>query len=120
MLTLEEILTDFAASINANGISDLSVRSRGPNGESPLHFMAALGDKYGIHLLITSGAEISATDKNGNTPLHEAIICRQAEAVETLIDLGANLQVRNSNGETPRDIAIREGYSPSILIMERN
>ncbi len=114
MLTIKEILDDFTASINTNAIS---ISSRGPNGKSPLHFMAVIGDEKAIRLLVTNGAEISAEDEKGNTPLHEAVLNRQANVVRALIELGANVRLRSLAGETPKDIAIKDGYDPVITII---
>ena len=113
MLTLNEILTDFAAFL---GSAPGSVATRGPNGESPLHWMATLGDAEAICLLVAGGAELSAIDHNGDTPLHEAVANRQVAAAKALIDLGANIHLCNAAGQTPQDIAMRDGYNPTVAL----
>ena len=114
MLTLAEILSDFAAFLGS--APEVDVTTRGPNGETSLHWMATLGDANAICLLVAAGAGVSATDHKGNTPLHEAVAYRQTPAAKTLIELGANLKVCNVSGQTPQDIAKSDGYSPTIAL----
>lgn len=118
MLTLTEILSDFAA--HSGTESEVRVTTQGPNGETPLHWMATLGDTNAIRLLVAAGAEVSATDQKGNTPLHEAVAYRQAPAAQILIESGANLHSCNFAGQTPQDIAQSDGYSPTIALFEEH
>lgn len=112
MLTLNEILSDFGTFLGS--VRAASVTTRSQRGETALHWMATLGDANAIRLLITAGAETSATDNEGNTPLHEAVRYRQAMAAKTLIELGANLEIRNAEGQTAREIAESDGYQPTL------
>lgn len=115
MLTIDEVLEDFARYVGCN-VEEVSVNARSPDGVTPLHWMAVLGDGKAIRLLAASGADLSATDASGNTALHGAIINRQVSAAEVLIALGAPVGVRNSSGLTAQELAIRDAYKPAIAL----
>jgi ankyrin repeat protein len=100
VLTLQEVLGDFAEYIGAER-SAMTVATRNSAGESPLHWMATLGDVPAIRLLAGSGAEISAPDHQENTPLHEAVARRHVPAAKELIACGADVRLRNAAGHTP-------------------
>ena len=119
MLTLEEILEDFASFVGADRKDAVGLSSAGREGETPLHWMATLGDAKAIRILIDAGAELSATDNNGNTPLHAAISSRQIDAARTLLALGAPSATRNSDGKSPLDIARADKYEPTIALFEK-
>ena len=117
MLTLKEVLTDFAFSPYWNSEEKVNVDSHGADGKSPLHFMAYWGDDKAICLLVEAGAHIDTTDDEGNTPLHESVMSRQASATRTIIKLGANVDCKNSLGQTPFDIAKDDAYEPCIALL---
>ena len=83
MLTLDEVLNDFAVFANLESTT-VNVNSVAHDGTTPLHFMAYLGDTNAIQLLLLNGANIDATDNQGNTALQEAIISGQMEVVKQL------------------------------------
>lgn len=114
MLTLAEVLDDAAALAEFSGVQVISVTSRGASGQTPLHWMAALGDVAGIDVLLVAGADIDAADFQGTTPLHEAVSSRQHAAVRTLLQRGARADIQNSTGRTPCDVAKAEGYAPVL------
>ena len=118
MLTLKEVLADAAASPGFEGFSEVGVNSRGINGESPLHWMATLGDAEGIHLLVSEGANVNATDGEGNSPLHEAVAMRQTAAAQALVAHGADARLKNAVGKTPRDIAVSGGFEPVASLFQ--
>jgi uncharacterized protein len=117
MLTIEEVLSDAALASPFTHVDKMDVRSRGENGETPLHWMATLGDLKGIGLLLRAGAEIDAVDGDGNAAVHEAVIYRQLGAVQTLVEAGAALDVRNRAGKTPLEIAQEDGFSPVVELL---
>jgi ankyrin repeat protein len=119
MLTLEEILDDVAESPAFNGVKDIEVNSLGSNEETPLHWVATLGDAEGIRILIRAGAIIDAADSNGNTPLHESSAFRQVAAARMLIKLGANRGIKNHDQLTPMDIALSDGFKPMIELLKQ-
>ena len=114
MLTLQEVLSDFATYIGYDDLDKINVNSLSEQGETPLHWMSVLRDNKGIQLLVEAGANIDASDNRGNTPLHEAIICRHHTTVITLIELGADQNLRNLDGLTPKELALAEEYEPVI------
>src|SRR5512144_732586 len=101
MLTLEEVLADAAMAPGFEDAENIGVNSRGAEGQTPLRWMATLGDAAGIRLLLDAGASIDAADNDGNTPLHEAVLCRQTAAARELIDHGADLLLKNNSRATP-------------------
>ena len=114
MLTLGEVLSDAAMSPSFTNVEQLGVDSRGDDGQSPLHWMATLGDAVAIRLLVEAGASINAVDNKGNTPLHEAMTWRHTSAARMLIEQGADVLLRNESGLTPLDIAKSNGFEPTI------
>ena len=114
MLTLAEVLSDFGLYAGFNDVTEATISSGGECGESPLHWMAILGDPAGIRLLIEAGANIDTVDDEGNTPLHSAVTARQADAVEFLIQRGAEVNRRNRAGFTPLELAKLDGYRPTM------
>lgn len=119
MLTVEEVLSDVAETPEFSQLDEVTPRSRGVNGETPLHWMATLGDSRGIELLIQAGAEVDAVDNNGTTPLHEAVAARQLAAVRALICAGATFDLRNGEGKTPLELALKEGFKPILEFLEQ-
>lgn len=114
MLTLEEVLADVAISPGFGKVGRIGVDSRGDGGQSPLHWIATLGDAIGIRLLLDAGANVNAIDNKGNAPLHEAVINRQALAARLLIEHGADVRLRNKAGLTALDIAKSDGFAPTV------
>jgi hypothetical protein len=112
MLTLEEILSDAAALPEFRRLDAVQVNSRGIGGETPLHWMATLGDVAAIKILASHGAIIDASDHDGNTPLHEAVSWRQVDAANTLLQLGANVFQKNKANLTPCDLARTSHFRP--------
>ena len=117
MLTLKEVLDDAIYCPGFKGQSDLSVHSRGSGGETPLHWMATLGDPPAIRLLVEAGADINAADAAGNAALHEAVSRRQVVAVQELLVLGADISLSNALGQTAYDIAQLDRYAPVHSLM---
>jgi ankyrin repeat protein len=112
MLTLEEILSDAAALPAFKHHDVVKVDSRGKGGETPLHWMATLGDVAAIKILVSHGAFIDASDHDGNTPLHEAVLWRHTHAANILLELGANMFLKNKANLTPYDLAKTSGFEP--------
>ena len=115
MLTLQEVLNDFA---DYSGVERavVTISSRNDGGETPLHFMAYLGDSDAIRLLVKNGADISASDSFGNSPLHIAAKHRHAHAAAELISFGADTKIRNAAGHTPESIAHTDNYQPALKL----
>ena len=120
MLTLDEVLSDAASSPGFDGVEKVDVNSRGRDGQTPLHWMATLGDLKGIRLLIRAGAEIDAQDCHGNTSLHEAVSWRHSTAVRLLLEYGANENIRNSAGHSAKDAALSDAFAPTVELFGSN
>jgi ankyrin repeat protein len=120
MLTLEEILSDVAVLPEFRHLNTIKIDSRSEEGETPLHWMAVLGDAIAIKILIDNGAVIDATDNNGNTSLHEATLYRQTLAVSALLDLGASAILKNKDGMTTYDIAKEDNFEPIKRLFEQS
>ena len=111
MLTLEEILDDVSVTPPFRHLASVEVDSRGANGETPLHWMATLGDANAIIILLNNGVDIDEADNDGNTPLHEAIMYCQAHAAKVLIEYGASTSIKNVDGISPEEMAKRNSYA---------
>jgi ankyrin repeat protein len=114
MLTLQEVLEDAAALDEFAGLSEIHVNTRGVTGQTPLHWMATLGDVAAADLLVKAGAVVDAQDRQGNSPLHEAVRSRQHLVVRLLVERGARTGLKNVAGDTPLTLAESERYAPTL------
>lgn len=114
MLTLAEVLADVGAAPGFDGVNDIDISTRGSRGQTPLHWMAYLGDVNGVRLLVEAGADANAVDHDGNTALHDAVLSRQHLVVALLVASGANVGLRNHEGKSPLDLAQASGYRPAM------
>ncbi|MCG7946639.1 MAG: ankyrin repeat domain-containing protein [Candidatus Thiodiazotropha taylori] len=112
MLTLEEILNDFAAYIGEGHPENVGLDSASATGETPLHWMATIGDSGAIKMLVDAGAEVNAQDRAGNTALHCAVASRQASAAKALLLLGANAFQENLEGVSPSGLSQQDEFRP--------
>ena len=117
-LTLEEVLLDVASSPGFESVDVVGVNSCSSSGETPLHWMAFLGDVAGTSILLEAGANINAVNNKGNTPLHEATACRQVPVIKLLIGCGASTRIKNMAGFTALELAVVDGYEPSVEILK--
>ncbi|RRD55675.1 ankyrin repeat domain-containing protein [Comamonadaceae bacterium OH2545_COT-014] len=113
-LTISEILDDFKDYADLTGNVEIQVNTRSKYGDTPLHWMATLGDAIAIEMLIKFGADVNVKNALGNTPLHNAIKSRQVTAVKALLAGGSDCAARNLEGKTPLDVALVERYLPVI------
>ena len=113
MLTLREIFDDFAlyAELEPGAVF---IDTKNSTGESPIHWMASLGDVQAIELLAQAGANLSAQDASGNTALHVAVSLGHAPATRALIAGGTIVSLRNADSQTPADIARSRGIEKLI------
>ena len=112
MLSLEEVLSDFKMYAKYKDRENVAVNSRSENGETPLHWMATLGNHQAIKILMDSGAEINEQDVDGLTPMHAAVLSRQLTAVIELRILGADPSIKDNQGRSALDLAMTNGYIP--------
>jgi ankyrin repeat protein len=72
-------------------------------GGTPLHWAAQSGDKDMVELLLTSRADVNAT--NNGTPLHWAILGANQEVVRLLLANKSDVNAKDDHGQTPLHIA---------------
>ena len=104
MLTLAEVLQDAADSPGFENVGAVDVGTIGSEGQTPLHWMAVLGDVPAIHLLVNAGANVDAQDAHGDTALHEALKLHHIPAARALLENGARSDLRNKQGLSPADL----------------
>ena len=84
----------------------VTVSSRDPFGDTPLHVAAVWGDVEAIEMLVRAGADVDAAGELGCTPLYEAVGQGHA-AARRLLDAGASPHLRNEYfGSTPAERAL--------------
>ncbi len=111
MLTLQEVLRDFRLFARVPDGERVDLHARNAiTGETPLHYMAAMGDRNGIRILVDAGADINAADLRENTPPHAAVYNCQFLGVRVLLELGADRSMKNTAGSTPADLAAGVDY----------
>lgn len=69
--------------------------------KTPLHMLAACGNKTVTKHLIKSGCKVDAKEIDGNTPLLLAIFFEHHEVAKLLVDAGADLFITNTYGRSP-------------------
>ena len=89
-------------------------------GWPPLHLAALLGHQTTVRALITSGAQVKATDGDGRTPLHWAAMYGHKEIAEYLIAQGADVNAKDKWDWTPLHRAARWGKTDvAELLIEK-
>lgn len=114
MLKISEVLFDFRDYAHLPDDFEVSIGTRSATGETPLHWMATLGDGAAIQLLTEEGADLNAQDEDGNSPMHAAVVSRQTIAVKLLIAAGAKVDLSNKAGLTPINVAELDGFRPIL------
>jgi ankyrin repeat protein len=109
--TLEQILASVAESGHYIGVDPktMTVHTREPSGDTPLHIMAMRGDRHALQLLLDAGAEVNALGDMSCTPLYLAVTYKHTSCVELLLGCGANPDTVSELGYTPRTLAIAQG-----------
>lgn len=81
------------------------------SGCTPWHWAAHNGLYRDVEILLTSGANVNATDNYCETPLHMAARCGYVDICDILLGFGADPRVLNKNQKTPLLIAALSGHS---------
>ena len=88
------------------------------DGWTPLHYAATGGHLDIMRLLLEEHAFIDAQSPNGTTPLMMAASYGTPEAVKLLIEAGADIHMRNQKGLSALDFARRAERRDSVELME--
>ena len=94
--------------------------SRGPTGETPLHWAAALGSIPMIDRLLSEKADIDAqeTNKFGGTPLQWAVRHDRPDAVKHLLAKGADPKALNQrSGQSALHVAAQHTDDDALLTL---
>ncbi|CAK9056032.1 unnamed protein product, partial [Durusdinium trenchii] len=84
-------------------------------GRSALHLAAFNGEREEVERLVTSGAEIEATDKEGFTPLHLASEAGRLDVVDRLTEAKADLEAKGGPSRlTPLHWAAEKGHPATV------
>ena len=73
-----------------------------------------------LRLVSEKSDMINGQDNEGNTPLHRACSSGQSDIVETLMLAGADETITNDAGKTPAQVAVREGHSELLELLDRD
>ncbi len=88
-------------------------------GWTDLHEAARLNDSQTLQILITSNADVNATDCMGYTPLHLAAMWGNTQCAELLLKNGANVHARNRDGRTPLHRAASNNHHQCMALLVR-
>ena len=94
-----------------------AINSRGPQGDTALHWVAFHGHEDLTRLLLEIGAEVDIQVRNGNTPLHLAAYAGQMHTAALLLKAQANVAARNFEGLTPLHWAARNGHTEMARLL---
>jgi ankyrin repeat protein len=100
--------------------ADLSVRSKNPTGNTPLHAAVAGKRHELVELLVEAGADVNAQDADGWTPLNLAAHEGIPETVSLLLANRADPTIPANNGQTPVQTAEREGKTAALEILRQH
>ncbi|KAL3890232.1 hypothetical protein ACJMK2_002523 [Sinanodonta woodiana] len=104
------ILLNAGLNLNIKGLDDSTV----------LHFAAAKMNHTICEFLVTSGADIDATDYLQRTPLHMAVRNINIMVIKTLINLGADIEAKDIHGDSPLTHACLHGNTNAVQILIEN
>ena len=89
--------------------ASISIDTRGPDGDTPLHLFAWRSDVESAKVLIEAGANVNAPGDMSTTPLHVALSQQCEPMVLLLLAAGAEVNIRSEFNETPQEAAQRIG-----------
>lgn len=93
-------------------------KTRGPTGETPMHWAAANGAVKVIDDLLVDRADVNAaeTNKYGGTPLHWAVKNDRVDAVKHLLAKGADPKLNNlRSGQTVLHVAAQHTDDAALV-----
>ncbi|KAJ6520450.1 ankyrin repeat-containing domain protein [Mycena sanguinolenta] len=100
------------------GGADIHVKNR-----NSLNVLSCCTDVESLRFFLERGVDPNLAEPSGDTPLHHACGAEEAEfaqaSVELLLEFGAaTVDKPGRRGFTPVDIAIREGYTEIVELLE--
>lgn len=97
----------------------VNVNSVDISGETPLFYVAYLGNLDMVKLLVEFKANVNISNHKGFTPLHEASCRGHSGVVEYLVGVGADIDVQDEDGWSPLCCAIRMDriYTARLLLI---
>jgi ankyrin repeat protein len=111
------IFQKLAAMPISDGFNFDSVDDATVPGDTPLHFVASLGDLETAKILLDAGANPNWPNEHpGNTPLHNATSQKHYEIVDLLLSRGASQEIKNDEGFSPLDLAKKMNDSKMVAI----
>jgi len=120
---LNEALIAAAVAVNPDEVARLVKLGAGVDvevdnvGRQPLHWVAELGCKDAVELLIAMGAKVDATDRDGWQPLHYAARKGHRIVAELLIDKGAKVDAADDSGSQPLHDAAWSGSRDVVELL---
>jgi ankyrin repeat protein len=117
-----QVLASVAESGHYIGVDPktMTVHTREPCGDTPLHIMAMRGDRYAIQLLLDAGADVNALGDMSCTPLYLAVTYKHTSCVELLLTCGANPDTASELGYTPRTLATAQGDRDIVRLFNQS
>lgn len=94
------------------------LNSRGPNGQSMLHYSASLGYYRFAAALLARGANPDIRDQNGMSPMHMASLNDHPNLIRKLRSAGGDPTLRSLRGLTPADMASSNDVRDVFDILE--
>jgi ankyrin repeat protein len=88
------------------------------DGSTPLLVACFSNHIEVVKELIKKGADVNKSNI-AQTPLTLSVLMGHIEIVKLLLDNGANINKPTSNGKTARDLALQEGYTDIVKLLDK-
>ena len=95
----------------------VSVNRVNPEGQSPLHILAANGTVALMDAVVKRGADVNLVNGGKQTPLHFAAWNNQVQTVQYLIAHGANMAATDMSGNTALILAAQNNSTDAAKML---